>query len=464
MEACSRSWSIHTNPAITQRYQILHGIGSGAYSDVYKAKRLFDGLIVALKEIHDQQSAIRELQALQTLNGAPNIVQLIEYFWSDHDDPVLVLEFLPMDLNGLIAEAKKEWNGGIRVSEMKRWMIQVLKGVEACHGCSIMHRDLKPSNLLVSADGEVKLADFGQAIILQEPPYASEEVNVPDQDQPWIPKDPDPNPEDANLSLNQSNLQQEPMTAREEDIPTNQDHLKKDMNGNDKCPKMLNGSTDSPTSCNLSYPADDFSWNPYSEDDEEREDDESGLTSCVGTRWYRAPELLYGSRSYSQEIDLWSLGCIFAELFSLEPLFAGNSDIDQLNRISRVLGNLNQEAWPGCLSLPDYGKIFFSENPNPLGLKSCLPNCSSSEIQLLERLICYDPSKRAPTMELLKDKYFAEEPLPVPVNELRLPSTVNGQENSSMYNYDWKDYDSDFEGFGGAEVSTSDSGFCIRFS
>ena len=160
----SRSWSIYTRPEIIKKYQILERVGSGAYSDVYRARRLSDDLTVALKEIHDYQSAFREIEALQILSNSPNVVALLEYFWSEDEDAVLVLEFLRTDLSSVIREAKRNWEGGLRVDEIKRWMVQILHGVDACHRSSIVHRDLKPSNLLVSDDGVLKFSDFGQVL------------------------------------------------------------------------------------------------------------------------------------------------------------------------------------------------------------------------------------------------------------------------------------------------------------
>ncbi|KAG0493947.1 hypothetical protein HPP92_004941 [Vanilla planifolia] len=172
----SRSWSIYGRSEITDRYEILDRIGSGAYSDVYRGRRRSDGNIVALKEVHDYQSSFREIEALQILRHAPNVVDLIEYFWQEDDDAVLVLEYLHADLAAVIRDGKKA--RGVPVSEVKRWMLQILNGVDACHRNSVVHRDLKPSNLLISADGVLKLADFGQARILQETKFMNEDSHA----------------------------------------------------------------------------------------------------------------------------------------------------------------------------------------------------------------------------------------------------------------------------------------------
>lgn len=198
-----------------------------------------------------------------------------------------------------------------------------------------------------------------------------------------------------------------------------------------------------------------------------RVDGNGPLTSCVGTRWFRAPELLYGSTNYGLEIDLWSLGCIFAELLSLEPIFPGNSDIDQLGKIFSILGNLTEEVWPGCVQLPDYKIISFGKVEKPSGVEACLCNQSPDEVLLVRKLLCFDPANRATAMELLHDKYLNEEPLPVPISELRIPSKHGSHgEDSSV---DWNDYkdlesDSDFDDFGSSHITTTENGFSIRFS
>ncbi|KAJ4957452.1 hypothetical protein NE237_024563 [Protea cynaroides] len=467
MDPPSKSWSIYSRPEITQRYEILEQIGSGAYSDVYKARRRSDDLIVALKEVHDYQSAFREIEALQILQNSPNIIVLHEYFWREEEDAVLVLEYLRTDLASVIRGAKRNWENGISIGEIKRWMIQILHGIDACHRNAIVHRDLKPLNLLISSDGVLKLADFGQSRILLEPGFFAVEDHPDGQntlDQTWPPHQPEFVREAENSCMEGSQNQGQTTTIKIESSREVSELKAKDEA--DKESNFQDGNTSCFATCTTSDMDEDPFKGSYSYD-EGGEDMSGALTSCVGTRWFRAPELLYGSTSYGQEIDLWSLGCIFAELFNLEPLFPGTSDIDQLSRIINVLGNITEETWQGCSRLPDYGKITFTKIENSLSLEACLPNRSSDEFHIVKRLVCYDPGSRATAMELLNDRYFNEEPLPVPVNELRLPSTNIGPDESSpgvWCDYKDMDSDSDFDEFGKVDISSSGTGFSIRFS
>ncbi|KAJ8768611.1 hypothetical protein K2173_023515 [Erythroxylum novogranatense] len=463
----SKSWSIYTRPEITAKYHIQERVGSGAYSDVYKARRISDNVTVALKEVHDYQAAFREVEALQLLHNCPNVVVLHEYFWREDEDAVLVLEFLRTDLAAVIKEAKR--NGGVGVGEVKRWMIQILSGVDACHRNMIVHRDLKPSNLLISDDGVLKLADFGQARILMEPGFVAV----------------DENPQSfENSSLNQDHLflpQVVPQSSQEDREHQGQGMISRELSFRDigkfkgqdfldEVDRETVSIQDGNTSCLATGTASDFEddmlRSPYEVYDAGG-DGHGSLTSCVGTRWFRAPELLYGSMDYGMDVDLWSLGCIFAELLTLEPLFPGASDIDQLSRIINVLGNLTEEVWPGCLKLPDYRTISFANVENPIGIEACLANRALDEIALVKKLICYDPASRATAMELLHDEYFSKEPLPAPISELRVPLTNSGKDEDSpsgWYDYNERGSDSDFDDFGPMNVSKTSTGFSIQFS
>ncbi|CAL8469313.1 g8854 [Coccomyxa elongata] len=83
----------------------------------------------------------------------------------------------------------------------------------------------------------------------------------------------------------------------------------------------------------------------------------AGYTHTVATRWYRAPELLLASHSYGPAADMWSVGCILAEMLGAGPLFAGDTDLDQLGRVVAVLGSINVQDWPEVTALPDFGKV-----------------------------------------------------------------------------------------------------------
>nr|XP_028951993.1 cyclin-dependent kinase G-2-like isoform X2 [Malus domestica] len=87
-------------------------------------------------------------------------------------------------------------------------------------------------------------------------------------------------------------------------------------------------------------------------------------THLVVTLWYRAPELLLGVKEYSTAIDMWSLGCIMAELLSKEPLFNGKTEFDQLDKIFKILGTPNETIWPGYSKLPGV-KVNFVKHPLP---------------------------------------------------------------------------------------------------
>ncbi|WJX54247.1 Cyclin-dependent kinase F-1 [Trifolium repens] len=464
-ERQSKSWSIHTRSEIIAKYQILERIGSGAYADVYRGRRHSDDLTVALKEIHDYQSAFREIEALQMLQGSPNVVVMHEYFWREDEDAVIVLEYLTTDLSTVISNAAKE-GIPLPVGEMKRWMIQILSGLDSCHRNMIVHRDLKPSNLLISDSGILKLADFGQARIITEPGFDAFEENPP-------PCEHDSSNHESSLphtdNLGQFRCENQEQGSSHEEYIGVSDELKTKRSADDvdKDTNIPDGNTSCLATCTTSDMDNDPMRTSFSYEAMEGEDRESGgFTSCVGTRWFRAPELLYGSVNYGLEIDLWSLGCIFAELLTLKPLFPGTADIDQLSRIINVLGNLDERAWSGCSKLPDYGIISFSKVENPAGVEACLPNRSPDEVSLVKKLICYDPARRAKAMELLHDKYFNEEPLPVPVSELQVPLTRNTEDEDSVGG--WQDYndmgsDSDFDDFGPVNFTRTGTGFSIQF-
>ncbi|KAK8789198.1 hypothetical protein V5799_021027 [Amblyomma americanum] len=128
------------------------------------------------------------------------------------------------------------------------------------------------------------------------------------------------------------------------------------------------------------------------------------LTHEVLTLWYRAPEVLLGSQFYSMPIDLWSIGCIFFEMATRKVLFPGDSEIDQLFRIFRVLGTPTSETWPDVVKLPVYKMTFPMWRGS--GLADLLPELESSGVDLLTRMLTYDPNERISAREAIQHGYI----------------------------------------------------------
>ena len=115
-------------------------------------------------------------------------------------------------------------------------------------------------------------------------------------------------------------------------------------------------------------------------------------THEVVTLWYRAPEILLGQKQYSTSVDLWSAGCIFAEMATRRPLFAGDSEVDEIFKIFKLHGTPTEETWPGVTKLKDFKTTFpkfkavplieVAKEMDPLGL------------DLLSKLIALNPAKR----------------------------------------------------------------------
>jgi len=129
-------------------------------------------------------------------------------------------------------------------------------------------------------------------------------------------------------------------------------------------------------------------------------------THEVVTLWYRSPEVLLGSRHYSTPIDLWSVGCIFAEIACGRPLFPGRNDKDQLLRIFKVLGTPTLDDWPGMAELPQYQQNYTVYKRQSLGR---IVPLNQNGIDLLEEFLQYDPDKRITAEKAIGHPYFKED-------------------------------------------------------
>ncbi|CAG9330152.1 unnamed protein product [Blepharisma stoltei] len=129
-------------------------------------------------------------------------------------------------------------------------------------------------------------------------------------------------------------------------------------------------------------------------------------THEIVTLWYRAPEVLLGARQYSTPIDIWSVGCIFAEMAQKRALFMGDSEIDQLFTIFRCLGTPNEDNFPGVTGFPDFKPTF--PKWRTTGVARLVPNLDENGIDLLSKMVCYDPAKRISAKAALLHPYFAD--------------------------------------------------------
>lgn len=150
-------------------------LGEGTYAIVFLGHlRSKPSTLVAIKKIKVQKEytegmapdAVRELKHLQELHH-PNIISLLSVFSSKDQNLNLVLEYLPLgDLEMLIRDTDRVRYGA---ADIKAWMGMLTRAVWFCHENFVLHRDIKPNNLLIAADGEVKLADFGLARSFADP-------------------------------------------------------------------------------------------------------------------------------------------------------------------------------------------------------------------------------------------------------------------------------------------------------
>ncbi|XP_062841778.1 serine/threonine-protein kinase MAK [Trichomycterus rosablanca] len=128
-------------------------------------------------------------------------------------------------------------------------------------------------------------------------------------------------------------------------------------------------------------------------------------TDYVSTRWYRAPEVLLRSSIYSSPIDLWAVGCIVAELYTLRPLFPGNSEVDQIFKVCQVLGTVKKTDWPEGYQLATAMNFRFPQCV-PTPLKTLIPNASNEALALMKDLLQWDPKKRPTAVQALRYPYF----------------------------------------------------------
>ncbi|XP_075874152.1 MAPK/MAK/MRK overlapping kinase isoform X3 [Nelusetta ayraudi] len=156
-------------------------------------------------------------------------------------------------------------------------------------------------------------------------------------------------------------------------------------------------------------------------------------TEYISTRWYRAPECLLTDGYYSFKMDMWSTGCVFYEIMSLNPLFPGANELDQVSKIHDVLGTPDQSV---LQKFKQSRAMHFNFPPKKgSGISRLIPSCPAPALSLLYQMLAYDPDERITAETALRHTYFREIRLAERKAESfhRLSSTVDCLETSGLH-------------------------------
>ncbi len=145
-------------------------------------------------------------------------------------------------------------------------------------------------------------------------------------------------------------------------------------------------------------------------------------TNQVFARWYRPPELLFGSTCYGPGVDVWALGCVFAELLSRKPWFPAESDVEVLSLIFNALGTPKGKDWGGLQHMPAY--IKFQERDG-IPLKTQFPGVEAEALDLLSKMVAMDPRRRITAVDALAHPYFKVKPAPTEPSMLPKPHVLD---------------------------------------
>ncbi|TXG51697.1 hypothetical protein EZV62_024221 [Acer yangbiense] len=132
------------------------------------------------------------------------------------------------------------------------------------------------------------------------------------------------------------------------------------------------------------------------------------LTSRVVTLWYRPPELLLGSTDYAASVDLWSVGCVFAELLMGKPILQGRTEVEQLHKIFKLCGSPPDDYWKKS-KLP-HATLFKPQQPYDSCLQHTFKDLPTMAVNLIETLLSVEPYKRATASSALSSEYFTTKP------------------------------------------------------
>lgn len=367
------------------RYEFVRYLGRGSYGFVAEGRHLKSGRRVAIKKIErifdnriDAKRLLRELRILRILKDCPFIVGLIDILppkdFKHFTHIILVFEFVDTDLAKLVSS--DQFFSHLHVQYM---LYQMLLALKYMHTLKIFHRDLKPANILVNEDCTLKVCDFGLARWISGKHYKNYKPLVRNQKK---------------------------SRSKAANHCSSETFLKRNKKSNYYC----NRSSSSKNKM---------------------------LTAHVVTRWYRAPEviLLQQKIEFVNAVDMWSVGCIFAELLDMlqentknyklrKAIFPGKScfplsladahsfammddRMDQLHVIFGVIGTPTPEE---ILQIYDGNVVKYLTLSNakcmPLNLKLLFPGADDEALSLLRGLLQFDVRKRITVNEALSHPFL----------------------------------------------------------
>ncbi|CAL1699831.1 unnamed protein product [Somion occarium] len=335
------------NFVVGSNYQVLDVIGEGAYGIVCSAVHVPSGRKVAIKRItpfdHSMFSlrTLREIRLLRHFHHE-NIISILDILrppsLDDFKEVYLVQELMETDLHRVIRTQV------LSDDHCQYFIYQTLRALKALHSADVLHRDLKPSNLLLNANCDLKLCDFGLARSAQPPPNVANDSNT-----------------FMTEYVATSFLDINPVQAI--CIAVGQQ-------------------------CGLS------------------------LVPSIPTltvwwcRWYRAPEVMLTFKEYTRAIDIWSVGCVLAEMLSGNPLFPGRDYHHQLSLILDVLGTPSLDDFYAITSQRsrEYIRALPFRKKKPFS--SLFPGANPLALDLMEKCLTFSPKRRIDVNEALRHPYL----------------------------------------------------------
>ena len=408
---------------ILDKYEPTQVLGQGSYGKVIAAIDKTTKKKVAIKKVNelfedlvDSKRVLREITLLRFMKNQ-FIVELldIEYDKKDKnfDCIYLIFECLPSDLKKLIKSSTF-----LTMDDVRMYVYHILCGLKYIHSCAVLHRDLKPGNILLDKNYQIKICDFGLARCVNMDTDDEIVEQVPEQKQI----------DTSKLSKHSEFLNKYAGVNNNE---KEKNEVKEDKK--DDTTKSKESSSTTKSGKNRGPPPKlKFLKNQKKE---------QILSVHVVSRWYRAPELILIETNYTSSIDVWSVGCIFGELMMMikenaktfmdrTPLFPGqscfplspsgskkvkvnefgfpNEKADQLNIIFDVIGSPDEESM-GFVSDPNavlYLKSLSQKKKNKINFKAKFPGSSEESLDLLQKMLIFDPKKRITVQQSLEHPFF----------------------------------------------------------